>query len=570
QYSDIIYQEDLERVAKEVTTYSESGSTEFTQEYRILSKSKEILWIDDRTFVRRNSDGEITHFQSVILDITDKKKIQQELENVKEKFQMFSEQILVAMGIIQDGKIVYANKKAAEIFGYTLDEMKNWASGEFIKKMMHPEDIEFQKKYINQLLNDPTLDVIEFQSRGIKKSGEIFWGEAFFKRFFYNNRPAILSMFIDITKRKTAENILRFTQFVLDHSAEPAFWMDSDAKLIYVNEATCHSLGYSQEELLNMRIYDFDPDFSKEVWASYWQNIKEKGSLLTESHHQRKNGEIFPVEIYLNYLNFENKEYNCAFARDISERKESEKKLRKSEAKYRESFYRENFYKDLFTHDMRNILQSICSSLEIYEHVLNAEMGFVQDKTFIEKIHFQINRAAYLIKNIKKFSELESFEQSLVKVNIYQIIQRNISNVQNSIQNKKTFIQLEPEKQTKFLINGNKLINEAIENILLNSIIYNDNEDIYISIFITKVLKNQKSYIRVQFSDNGRGIEDSRKDIIFNRVYSQNKSTLEMGLGLSLVKKIVEKLNGYVWVEDRVQGDYKQGSKFIMLLPEVN
>ena len=153
---------------------------------------------------------------------------------------------------------------------------------------------------------------------------------------------------------------------------------------------------------------------------------------------------------------------------------------------------------------------------------------------------------------------------------IYQIIQKCVSTVQDSIRSKKILIKIEPEEDPAFLILGSELINEAIENILLNSIIHNDNEDVYLSIAILKVLKDQIPHIRVEFSDNGRGIKDSRKTNIFNRAYNQNKSTIGMGLGLSLVKIIVEKLDGSVWVEDRVLGDYNQGSKFILLLPEVD
>lgn len=220
-------------------------------------------------------------------------------------------------------------------------------------------------------------------------------------------------------------------------------------------------------------------------------------------------------------------------------------------------------------HDMRNILQSISASLEIYEYKLNTERDFVQNKILLENVHFQIDRGVHFINNIKKFSEIETFNQSLVKMNINEVIQMNISNMQKQFKNKKINFLLKNEKQKEYLIYGNELIHDLIDNILLNSIIHNDNEDVYISIDISKFLKEQKPYIKVQFSDNGRGIEDQRKNIIFNRAHNQNISTVGMGLGLSLVKIIIEKLDGYIWVEDRVSGNNKQGSKFIVLLPEM-
>ncbi len=697
KYSDIIHPKDLERVKIEVAKYSQSDMTEFKQEYRIISKSKETIWIDDRTFIRRSNSGEITHFQGVILDISDIKKVQQDLEESEKKFRGISEQILIGIGILQDGKILYVNKMAEEIFGYNMNEMQTWDEGEFVRTI-HPDDLERELEYIKTIQTDPNVNEIQFQTRGIKKSGDIFyadaifkkltyndrpaligmfidiseqfeserklkeseekfrqiseqllvsvgilqdnkviyvnkklcetfgydyeeltswtfddfhkvihpdsieeeiklieqiiqdndqqeiqfqskaikksgeiiWAENLFRKITYNGRPALLGMFIDITEKKEAESALKLTQFAIDHSVDPAFWMDEKFQIIYVNEALCKSLGYTREELLSMKGFDLNPTYPKEAWRPTWERIKEKGSIIIETYHQKKNGVLIPVEAYISYLQYDNKEYNCAFAHDISDRKKSERKLKESEEKYREAFYRENFYKDLFTHDMRNILQPIRTSLELYEYESKNKMELLHDRDFFEKIHFQIDRATHLINNIKKFSEIESFEQSLEEMNIYQLLQMNISNIQKSFKNKKTLIKLEPNYQSNYLILGNELLNEVIENILLNSIIHNDNDEIHISIGILKVIKNQKAYIRIDFSDNGRGIEDSRKKIIFNRAYNQDKSTIGMGLGLSLVRIIVGKLDGLVWVEDRIPNDYKQGSKFIVLLPEVD
>ena len=137
-----------------------------------------------------------------------------------------------------------------------------------------------------------------------------------------------IEIVLDITERKQAENALRFTQFSVDHAADAAFWMGPDAKFMYVNEAACRSLGYSREELLTMSVHDIDPDFPVEAWPAHWSEVKEQGAFTIESHHRAKNGRVFPVEVSVNYLAFEGNEYNCAFAKDISERKQTENALR--------------------------------------------------------------------------------------------------------------------------------------------------------------------------------------------------------------------------------------------------
>lgn len=72
-YSDIIHPEDLARVAEEVRQYTEGGIDNYIQEYRIIQKSGEIRWIEDRTWTRRGPDNRVTHYQGVVLDITERK-----------------------------------------------------------------------------------------------------------------------------------------------------------------------------------------------------------------------------------------------------------------------------------------------------------------------------------------------------------------------------------------------------------------------------------------------------------------------------------------------------------------
>ncbi len=148
----------------------------------------------------------------------------------------------------------------------------------------------------------------------------------------------ILAIFWDITEKKKAEEQLFVVQSAVDKAGESIFLIDKDAKILNVNEAVCRSLGYSREELLSMTVADFDPSFPIEKWPDHWKELKEKGSLIFETIHRDKNGAEFQVEVRVNYVASGDKEYNFAFARDITERKKAEEKLKGSEAKYRSLF----------------------------------------------------------------------------------------------------------------------------------------------------------------------------------------------------------------------------------------
>jgi len=108
----------------------------------------------------------------------------------------------------------------------------------------------------------------------------------------------------------------------------------------------------------------------------------------------------------------------------------------------------------------------------------------------------------------------------------------------------------------------------VFENLLSNSVKYNENPFVKILIKISKVEKNENKYVKMEFIDNGIGISDSKKKIIFLKGYADYKGGKGMGLGLALVKKIINSYHGEIWVEDKIKGDYTKGSNFIIIIPE--
>ncbi|MEG3939998.1 PAS domain S-box protein [Microcoleus sp. S36b_A3] len=139
----------------------------------------------------------------------------------------------------------------------------------------------------------------------------------------------------EIADRHRVEEKWQLAQFAIDRSADAVFWIGADGKFVYVNDAACSSLGYSAEELLDLTIHDINPDFPETAWSLHWKVLKRCGSVNIEVHHLTKYGRIFPVEITIDHLEFNGKEYQCAFARDISERKRIEAALREREEEFR-------------------------------------------------------------------------------------------------------------------------------------------------------------------------------------------------------------------------------------------
>ncbi len=115
-----------------------------------------------------------------------------------------------------------------------------------------------------------------------------------------------------------------FSYFTIDRASDAIFWIDSHARCHRVNEAACRMLGYASEELQSMTIHDFCPEHPIEGWREHWGLLKASKARMFETRLRAKDGRLIPVEISSNYLEFEGKEYTCAFARDLTRRKQAE------------------------------------------------------------------------------------------------------------------------------------------------------------------------------------------------------------------------------------------------------
>jgi rsbT co-antagonist protein RsbR len=141
---------------------------------------------------------------------------------------------------------------------------------------------------------------------------------------------AVMGMYEDITQHKQQEKELYIFRFALDNIAHGVQLLNRDGYHIYVNQAMCDQLGYSENELLQIKLDQIDVDLNLEQWKrELWPMLKEQGTVTFEARHRRKDGSILPVEVTGSYLAFQDQELLFAFARNISERKQAEAQLRR-------------------------------------------------------------------------------------------------------------------------------------------------------------------------------------------------------------------------------------------------
>ncbi|MFX1393928.1 MAG: ATP-binding protein, partial [Promethearchaeota archaeon] len=344
----------------------------------------------------------------------------------------------------------------------------------------------------------------------------------------------------------------------------------------YINEqAYLNILGYNNDDLIGKSAFDLLHPEDQEYMINTYQISKDgfqglQGEGHDELRIRAKNGQYVWIETLSRvFINSEGKSKVMIIGRDITKRKKKEVKLSRSEKKYHDAYYVSNVYKDLLAHDINNILQVINSSSEFISIYLKDPQKVHKINKLVKNINDQIVRGKQLISNVRRLSQLEKLTSRLNAIRVHEFLKEAIEFIIKSYPKREININVEIHDKNHFII-ANEFLKDVFENILLNAVKHNVNQTVKILVRISKKKYNRLKYVKMEFLDNGIGIPDNKKELIFRRVEKEIKRGNGMGLGLSLVKIIIDSYKGKIWVEDKVKGDFTKGSNFIILFPIAN
>jgi signal transduction histidine kinase len=192
------------------------------------------------------------------------------------------------------------------------------------------------------------------------------------------------------------------------------------------------------------------------------------------------------------------------------------------------------------------------------------------EKEKIEKYHNviknQIAQGKRLIQNIIKLTELEELKNQLKPINLNEKIIKAVSFIRESFSNKNIDVEVNMKKD-KILVRANEFIEDILKNILMNAIRYNLRDPIEIQIITDTTRTKKKSHCRLEIIDNGMGIPPRRREPILKGEFEKSPDKKGLGIGLSVVDRLIELYDGDMWIENRIEGDYEKGSKFVLILP---
>jgi signal transduction histidine kinase len=225
---------------------------------------------------------------------------------------------------------------------------------------------------------------------------------------------------------------------------------------------------------------------------------------------------------------------------------------------------RTRFLSDIIAHDINNYNQAVTSYLHM---ALSTDVDPGKAVDYLERATGAAWGISELIQRADRLTMIEEEgDKNLGPVDLGEVLRESMAEVKRESTGKDVKFNLDLGKQ-RYFVSGNELVNEIFSNIMANAVQYDPHENISVDLSVGEFFVDYRRYWCVSIADNGIGIPDSKKNIVFGRLSSGDKGPPALGLGLSIVRTIVEAYHGMVWVEDRVPGDHSKGSVFRVALP---
>jgi len=499
----------------------------------------------------------INALMDVVRDISARKETEKEL-------QMFRFSIDQAADAVywmdREGSFLYVNDAACRSLGYSREELLSLKVFDidpvYTKEQFDTEWAEYKKD--NQIRRQH----IETWHR--RKDGRRFPVEVSAKHIWFGDTEFHVAFVRDMTERKRMEEELYLTQYCVDRASVGISRSGPDARFLSVNEKMYKNLGYTREELLNMYVYDIDPEFSRERWQAHRKGLRAEGSTTFETIHRRKDGTIFPVEVTATYLEYQNEGFAFSFSRDITERKQMEEQL--LQAQKMEAV---GHLAGGVAHDFNNMLTVILGHAELIKARLPHNDSSLKGILEIEKA---AGHSRDITRQLLAFSRKQIIAPQQIDLNeligntkttLARLIGEDIDLCFYPGQNLWR-IKFDPSQIDQILINlavnardalpdGGNLTIETT-NISLDEAYCQNHHDF-----------DPGHYVRLTVSDNGVGIDQETLAHIFEPFFTTKDVGEGTGLGLATIYGIVKQNDSVITVDS----EPGQGTTFKIYFPKI-
>ncbi len=317
---------------------------------------------------------------------------------------------------------------------------------------------------------------------------------------------------------------------------------------VYANPATTKWTGFTKEEIERSSPKDlFTPEHFEQAKKNIAIIIKE-GFLTYESEIKLKSGKTLPVEFSSSLVELEGEKYILTSGREIAERVETR-------IEREESMKEKTLLLDILTHDLRNYIAILWSCIS--ETIEADDVKIEEFRTAIDRAKTSLAKTDALLDDISVLMKKDlEFTYDLKSVNVFNNVSKCKPNLDDMFPHKKIKLDttgINPEHN----VFADMLFEQLLFNIFTNSVKNSPKKEVAIEVFTEEKPHNK---ILITISDYGKGIAPEIRRNIFDRYGEFRKKGKGSGLGLFIIQTLVQRYSGDVWIENRIKGDYKQGT----------
>ena len=381
----------------------------------------------------------------------------------------------------------------------------------------------------------------------VRLTATSIWGE--------NGMPSFHIVLNDTSARKQAEEkIVQLSQAV-EQSPVLVVITNRAGEIEYVNPKFCAVTGFTKEEVLgrNPRILksgEKSPEDYKEMWAALTAGNEWRG----EFHNRKKSGELYWVSASLSPIRDASGHivHYLAVKEDITERKRAEDELREKNAEL------ERFTATV-SHDLRSPLVTIKTFLGYLEEDIRTKNAESTEKD-LAYIHGAAEKMGHLLDEVLELARIGHQKNRSVTVPLQMLVQEALALVAGQIAERE--VQVEITQEPVWLTGDRPRLVAIFENLLDNAVKFlGDQPNPRIEIGIETAAEGIVLFVR----DNGKGIDPRHRAKLFGLFEKLDPHTPGSGMGLAMVRRIVEMHGGKIWAQSDGLGC---GSTFRFTLPK--
>jgi PAS domain S-box-containing protein len=370
----------------------------------------------------------------------------------------------------------------------------------------------------------------------------------------------MLGVCFDITERKRAEDALRESEerfrATFEQAAVGIAHAALDGRYIRCNRKFCDIVRRDCGALTGRTFQSITTPGDLPVQLKLDERLK-KGEIDKYSMEKRylgDDGSLIWANLTVSLVRDRDGEpkYFMGVVEDITQRKQAEEALKKARA-------RAELYLDLMGHDISNMNQAMMGYLEMAQELLDLK----GHEELIDRPLEIIRHSSRLIASVKKLEQAQSGKYPEKTIDLGTMLGEVVDEYA-SVPDREIQINYTPARGCH--VRASDLLKDVFDHLMDNAIRHSTGP-LAIDIAVKPVTQDGRKYYRVSVTDNGPGIPDELKRRVFRLVDEATGSPGRRGLGLYMVRTLVGSYGGKVWAEDRVPGDHRKGSRFVVLLP---